>query len=235
MSLSRPMLLACLVLPTLGGCNLFKIPFDLDLTISPSKPVSFVLGPFSATCDDPTTRVDDADGWHEYEDHIDGSNCVVHVVGEMTALDMEDIKAQINDEITANGQDPEKVTVTIDSTSLSFQDITMVDSSGAAVDTPHLNSWSSSFDFQDELLASFSGTDTSELLASATSFELTDAQVAELNNLLNDPGPVKLAGTADMSLDFENEFLPKLATVDGPTLEFTFKVELHASGEASLF
>jgi hypothetical protein len=235
MSARRSLALACALAPTLTACNLFTVPFEVDLTIRPSKPVSFKLGPFSTECDDPKTRVEDAEGWHEYEDHVEGAACVVHVTGEMPALDMNDIKAEIDAQITDIGKSPADVTVTIDSTTLSFDDITLVDGSGASIAVPQLDSWSTSFQFQGDELASFSGADTNTLLAAATSFELTDAQVAALNDLLIDPGPVTIAGDADMSLDFENEFKPKLATVDAPTLQFDFEVELHASGKASIF
>ena len=127
------------------------------------------------------------------------------------------------------------MTVTLDSMTLTFDDITLVDGSGAAVEVPQLDSWSTAFRFQGEDLASFSGTDTHTLLAAATSFELTDAQVAAIHDLLIDTAAVTLAGDADMSLDFENEFKPKLATVDAPTLQFNFKVELHASGKVPIF
>ncbi len=235
MSAPRTFALACALGSTLAGCNLFTVPFEVDLTLNPTKPVSFELGPFSTECDDPTTRVDDSPGWHEYEDHVDGAACVVHVSGEMPALDMADIKDEIDAQITDLGKDPADVTVTIDSMSLTFDDITLVDGSGASVEVPQLDSWSTAFRFQGEDLASFSGTDTHTLLAAATSFDLTDAQVAAINDLLIDTAAVTLAGDADMSLDFENEFKPKLATVDAPTLQFNFKVELHASGKVPIF
>lgn len=153
----------------------------------------------------------------------------------MPALDMAEIKAEIDAQIVDIGKDPADVTVTIDSTSLTFDDITLVDGSGAAVDVPQLDSWSTAFRFQGDELASFSGTDTHTLIAEATSFELTDDQVTALNDLLIDTGPVTIAGDADMSLDWENEFKPKLAGVDAPTLQFDFEVELHASGKVSIF
>jgi hypothetical protein len=180
------------------------------------------------------TRIDTEDGWTEYSTSLEGALCHLHADAELLFLDMAEVREAVREEIEDAGQNPEKVTVTIDAVTVRFKDIALQDAAGTDLALPTLDEWSADLLLYDAPFASFGGTDTDTLLAAASEVALDADQVDRLDQAYQGAESVHATGTADMSMDWKTAYQDVFASADAPRLVFMFSVQIQASGTAHL-
>ena len=192
--------------------------------VDADEDVSFRLDDFGTTCTGTGMAQTDTSLTTWTKTPVD-DQCQIDVQWTGTLIDMKAVRAQAD----AKAQGAQ---LTIQNIDLAFDDVALLDDTGANITPPRVPAWEAHFTLSGQPIADFSGTDLTSPLASPLSFDLPAPAVDIANQAFESATPLTGAATARLVLQMSD--LPALAAATGPHVQFHFKAHVEADAKKDL-